>query len=197
MNEEEIKAIEYINKMLEYPKLYAHTGNESDFLRGIDKKQIETVLNMINEYEVACNCGKQEIETLNFTIRKLQKDIIKQQAKIDELNFDKDILTDTVNKQLEVIEKQKTEIEELKATELKAKNGTIKVTLEGLLHLENEIKEKDKIIDNLVDNLRYYNGMQQDDIFCNQICSNKENCDRENCYYRIKEYFENKVKESK
>lgn len=60
-----------------------------------------------------------------------------------------------------------------------------------------ELEKKDKIIDNLVDNLRYYNGMQQDDIFCNQICSNKENCDKENCYNRIKEYFENKVKESK
>lgn len=48
---------------------------------------------------------------------------------------------------LNLIEKQKEEIEELKAIELKAKGGVIKVTLEGLLNLENEIKQRDKEVE--------------------------------------------------
>ncbi len=39
------EAVEYVKDILKYPKLYASTENEGDFLRGIDKNKIEKVLN--------------------------------------------------------------------------------------------------------------------------------------------------------
>ena len=39
------EAVEYVKDILKYPKLYASTENEEDFLRGIDKNKIEKVLN--------------------------------------------------------------------------------------------------------------------------------------------------------
>ena len=44
----------------------------------------------------------------------------------------------------------------------------------------------------MADTLRYYNGMQQLDEFCYDICENKD-CDIDNCKERIKEYFYNKI----
>lgn len=55
-----------------------------------------------------------------------------------------------------------------------------------------EIVKKDKIIDLLADDLRYYEGMQQDQLFCIDICEGKM-CDEEHCKERIKEYFYKKV----
>ena len=39
------EAVEYVKDILKYPKLYASTENEGDFLRGIDKNKIEKILN--------------------------------------------------------------------------------------------------------------------------------------------------------
>lgn len=44
-------AIEYVEVLLELPKWYAHSGNDEDFLRGIDKSAIETILNHIKKQE--------------------------------------------------------------------------------------------------------------------------------------------------
>lgn len=56
----------------------------------------------------------------------------------------------------------------------------------------NELEKKDKVIDLLADDLRYYEGMQQDQLFCIDTCEGKM-CDEEHCKERIKEYFYKKV----
>lgn len=68
-----------------------------------------------------------------------------------------DLMIDDVIKELQT---QQEEIERLKKTELKTKGGGIKVTLEGLLdiekkmlELEAEIEKKDKIIDEMAEQI--------------------------------------------
>ena len=56
------------------------------------------------------------------------------------------------------------------------------------------LEEKDKQIDLMAEAMRYYNGMQQKQEFCIDICEEKE-CNIEKCKERIKQYFENKAKE--
>lgn len=58
----------------------------------------------------------------------------------------------------------------------------------------NELEKKDTVIDEMADTLRYYNGMQQDQCFCIDICEEKE-CDMKNCKNRIKQYFYKKAEE--
>ena len=60
--------------------------------------------------------------------------------------------------------------------------------------LKTELKKKDKMIDEMAETLRYYNGMQQEQCFCIDICGEKE-CDMKNCKERIKQYVEYKVEE--
>lgn len=54
------------------------------------------------------------------------------------------------------------------------------------------LEEKDKIIDLMVERLRYYNGMQQKQEFCIDICEGKE-CNIKKCKERIKQYFEKEL----
>ena len=70
---------------------------------------------------------------------------------------------------------------------LKAKNSK---AIETVL---NELEKKDKVIDLMADDLRYYEGMQQDQLFCIDTCEGKM-CDEEHCKERIKEYFYKKVR---
>lgn len=56
------------------------------------------------------------------------------------------------------------------------------------------LEEKDKQIDLMAEAMRYYNGMQQEQEFCIEICEKKE-CNIEKCKECIKQYFENKAKE--
>nr|DAZ39634.1 MAG TPA: hypothetical protein [Caudoviricetes sp.] len=56
------------------------------------------------------------------------------------------------------------------------------------------LEEKDKQIDLMAEAMRYYNGMQQEQDFCIEICEKKE-CNIEKCKDCIKQYFENKAKE--
>lgn len=56
------------------------------------------------------------------------------------------------------------------------------------------LEEKDKQIDLMAEAMRYYNGMQQEQEFCIEICEKKE-CNIEKCKDCIKQYFENKAKE--
>lgn len=58
-------------------------------------------------------------------------------------------------KLIEIIETPKAELEKLKSVELKTKGGGIKVTLEGIVNLQQELKKKDKIINMLKDELGY------------------------------------------
>ena len=62
--------------------------------------------------------------------------------------------------------------------------------------LKTELKKKDKMIDEMAETLRYYNGMQQEQCFCIDICGEKE-CDMKNCKERIKQYVEYKVEEDR
>ena len=57
-----------------------------------------------------------------------------------------------------------------------------------------ECENKDKIIDLMAEAMRYYNGMQQEQEFCIEICEKKE-CNIEKCKECIKQYFENKAQE--
>lgn len=58
----------------------------------------------------------------------------------------------------------------------------------------NLLEKKDQQIDLLSEILRYYNGMQQEQCFCIDICGEKE-CNMKNCKERIKQYVEYKVEE--
>lgn len=60
----------------------------------------------------------------------------------------------------------------------------------------NLLEKKDQQIDLLSETLRYYNGMQQEQCFCIDICGEKE-CDMKNCKDRIKQYVEYKLEEDK
>ena len=60
-------------------------------------------------------------------------------------------------------------------------------------NLEIKLLEKDKIIDLMADELRYQNGMGQDDLFCYDICKNYEYCDKEICKDRIRDFFTKKA----
>ena len=73
------------------------------------------------------------------------------------------------------------------------------ITNEDLKAIEtvlNLLEKKEQQIDLLSETLRYYNGMQQEQCFCIDICGEKE-CDMKNCKDRIKQYVEYKVEEDK
>ena len=73
----------------------------------------------------------------------------------------------------------------------KITNPLIVKALETVLSM---LEEKDKQIDLMAEAMRYYNGMQQEQEFCIEICEKKE-CNIEKCKECIKQYFENKAKE--
>jgi hypothetical protein len=67
---------------------------------------------------------------------------------------------------------------------------------EKITRLEQENFKKDKIIDDMAEELRWYNGMGQCDTFCYDICGDEEGlviCDKQNCKEHIKEYYYKKV----
>lgn len=65
---------------------------------------------------------------------------------------------------------------------------------EEFSRLNKQLQNKDKQIDLMAEAMRYYNGMQQEQEFCIEICEKKE-CNIEKCKDCIKQYFENKAKE--
>lgn len=93
----------------------------------------------------------------------------------------------------EIKETLKTMKENIDKKYLKTRNSE---AIETILNL---LEKKDKQIsklknenDEMAETLRYYNGMQQEQCFCIDICGEKE-CDMKNCKDRIKQYFERKV----
>lgn len=60
MTEEELKAIEYTKSILKFPKLYASTEIDGNFLRGIDKEKINTLLNLIEKQQEKIDETKEE-----------------------------------------------------------------------------------------------------------------------------------------
>lgn len=79
-------------------------------------------------------------------------------------------------------------------TMLEEKDIKLIETKEANRQLSIELKNKDKQIDLMAEAMRYYNGMQQEQEFCIEICEKKE-CNIEKCKECIKQYFENKAKE--
>jgi len=65
---------------------------------------------------------------------------------------------------------------------------------EEFSRLNKQLQNKDKQIDLMAEAMRYYNGMQQEQEFCIEICEKKE-CNIEKCKECIKQYFEEKAKE--
>ena len=76
-----------------------------------------------------------------------------------------------------------------------ATKGEFNEDIEAIETVLKELEQKDKIIDLIAEELRYQNGMGQDDLFCYSICKKYKYCDEETCKERIKQYFERKVKE--
>ena len=110
--------------------------------------------------------------TNQIAIETILNIIVNQKAEIDGLNFDKDILTDTINKQIEEIETLKREF---------------KIVDHECSRLEQEDIRKDKIINEMVKQivgLTIFDMKKEEPLILkNEI--------------EVIEYFENKVKESK
>lgn len=101
---------------------------------------------------------------------------------------------------LNLIKKQQEEIEQLKAIEIKAKGGGIKVTLEGLIKLQEVIKKKDKITNEMAEQLESYKNeidiLSEGDIDCfipREFCDIDGCVKKETCKQCIIDYFTNKV----
>ena len=77
------------------------------------------------------------------------------------------------------------------AIQLTADLDTDSIAIEKVLSM---LEEKDKVIDLMAEAMRYYNGMQQKQEFCIDICEEKE-CNIEKCKDCIKQYYENEAKE--
>lgn len=84
---------------------------------------------------------------------------------------------------LNLIQKQDTEINKL--------NTALKACEKSLIEERTERIKLNNVIDKLVNELRYQVGMGQQDMFCYDICENKEKreCTDEECRNCIKEYF--------
>lgn len=93
-------------------------------------------------------------------------------------------------------EKEAIKILNRRINQLRLKFAITNEDLEAIETVLNLLEKKDQQIDLLSETLRYYNGMQQEQCFCIDICGEKE-CDMKNCKNRIKEYFEYKVEENK
>jgi hypothetical protein len=91
----------------------------------------------------------------------------------------------TKEQAMEILKKHKEQIDK------KYINTRNSKAIETVLSM---LKEKDKQIDLMAEAMRYYNGMQQEQEFCIEICEKKE-CNIEKCKDCIKQYFENKAKE--
>lgn len=62
MSEEELRAIEYTKSILKFPKLYASTEIDGNFLRGIDKEKLDTLLNLIEKQQKELENIKKEVQ---------------------------------------------------------------------------------------------------------------------------------------
>lgn len=114
MNEEEKKAIENIKEL----KTLFEIDDKKDFeatplAQKEMAKDLKTLLNLIDKMKNCINILDDELKEINKTI----------------------------NKKGIIIEKLQKENEELKNIELKSKGGAIKISLDGLLFLENKIKQ--------------------------------------------------------
>ncbi len=88
---------------------------------------------------------------------------------------------------LNLIQKQQKEIEHLKELN-KHQSNDITRAVNYTFELNKEIEKKDKIIDEMAETLRYYNGVEQIQEFCIDICEKKK-CNIEDCKKKYKTIF--------
>ena len=111
-------------------------------------------------------------EAIDTVLNKLEK----KEAEIDKLrNTNKDLL-----------KKLRNRVKEVKSL------TRYSLYKKEFARLNKQLEKKDTVIDLLADDLRYYEGMQQEQLFCIDTCEGKM-CDEEHCKERIKEYFYKKV----
>lgn len=111
-------------------------------------------------------------------IETVSNELEKKEAEIDKLrNTNKDLL-----------KKLRNRVKEVKSL------TRYSLYKKEFARLNKQLKKKDTVIDLMADDLRYYNGMQQDQLFCIDTCEGKM-CDEEHCKERIKEYFYKKIEE--
>lgn len=91
---------------------------------------------------------------------------------------------------LSELEQKDKEIEQLKSMELKAKYGIASITLEGLINLENGIKKRDKIIDEMA---KFIAGLDIDELICKDIEYCIADDEYTNCESCLIKYFTKKV----
>ena len=160
-----------------------------EYIEAIDTvlNELEKKDNKIKELEGRCRNLDKEAQSYleelmgdstlkNRTIKQLNLELEKKEAEIDKLrNSNKDLLR-----------KLRNRVKEVK------KLTRYSLYKKEFARLNKQLEQKDKIIDLLADDLRYYEGMQQDQLFCIDTCEGKM-CDKEHCKERIKEYFYKKV----
>lgn len=147
-----------------------------------EKKAIKLVENFIKYYKKNEQTGnranldvlREECNAIEFILNKY--DI--QQKELDKLR----------NKNKDLLRKLRNRVKQVKKLEKYA------LYKKEFSRLNKQLQNKDKQIDLLSETLRYYNGMQQEQEFCIEICEKKE-CNIEKCKDCIKQYFENKAKE--
>ena len=205
MDIEKQKAIE----MLEYIKnkntLMGFSIAETETTPNYRGKLAITLLNLIEKQQSELEKQDNKIKELEGRCRNLDKEA---QSYLEELMGDSTLKNRTIKQLNSELEKKEAEIDKLRNTNkdlLKKLRNRVKevkkltrysLYKKEFARLNKQLKKKDTVIDLMADDLRYYNGMQQDQLFCIDTCEGKM-CDKEHCKERIKEYFYKKVRNGK
>lgn len=124
-----------------------------------EKKAIENIEELKTLFEID---NKKDFEATPLVQKEIAKDLKTLLNLIDKMKNCINILDDelkernkAINEKEIIIEKLQKENEKLKNIELKSKGGAIKISLEGILSLENKIKQLEKENFDLKDRLSW------------------------------------------
>ena len=176
--EEAIKLLEEFKKN-GYSMLYIKYGDRNKANLKIEKA-IETLIN----YVKMMHSELDRLEGIEDDTTMLKLELIEAKEHNRQLGIEIAKLNNRCNK---LDREAQSYLEEMVGDE-----GLKERTIKGL---EFEIEQKDKIINLLADDLRYYEGMGQNDLFCFDTCNHCEYCDKELCKERIKEFYMKKASE--
>lgn len=150
-------------------------------------KSIDTVLNELDKKDNYIETMHKEFDRLEG-IEDNTSMLLKELVETKEHNRQLGLEIARLNNRCKKLDREaQSYLEEMVGNE-----GLKERTIKGL---EFEIEQKDKIIDLLADDLRYYEGMGQNDLFCFDTCNHCEYCDKELCKERIKEFYMKKASE--
>ena len=147
---------------------------------------------MTEEQEVLKDLKEVTLEELDEVIKAVDKQ--EQEESLEKIN--RQILIGECEKNIGMpvyISDLKNVLSMLKEKDKQIEQYQNILATNDMLHVI-ECENKDKQIDLMADAMRYYNGMQQEQEFCIEICEKKE-CNIEKCKECIKQYYENKAKE--